>query len=114
MLYHFFTWLNKHYNVPGAGLFQYQTFRIAMAILLSLLIATIYGKKIIVFLQKKQIGESVRDLGLEGQMQKKRNTNNGWLNHFVKHFNTNIVGVPFFCICPSSPKSLTLSPICFF
>lgn len=71
MLYHLFTWLNKHYNVPGAGLFQYQTFRIAMAILLSLVIATVYGKKIIVYLQKKQIGESVRDLGLEGQMQKK-------------------------------------------
>ena len=71
MLYHLFTWLNKHYNVPGAGLFQYQTFRIAMAILLSLVIATVYGKRIIVYLQKKQIGESVRDLGLEGQMQKK-------------------------------------------
>ena len=71
MLYHLFTWLNKHYNVPGAGLFQYQTFRISMAILLSLIIATVFGKKIIVYLQKKQIGESVRDLGLEGQMQKK-------------------------------------------
>ena len=71
MLYHLFTWLNKHYNVPGAGLFQYQTFRIAMAILLSLIIATVFGKKIIIYLQKKQIGESVRDLGLEGQMQKK-------------------------------------------
>jgi phospho-N-acetylmuramoyl-pentapeptide-transferase len=71
MLYHLFTWLNKHYNVPGAGLFQYQTFRIAMAILLSLIIATVFGKKIIIYLQRKQIGESVRDLGLEGQMQKK-------------------------------------------
>jgi len=71
MLYHLFTWLNKHYNVPGAGLFQYQTFRIAMAIILSLIIATVFGKKIIIYLQKKQIGESVRDLGLEGQMQKK-------------------------------------------
>lgn len=71
MLYHLFTWLNKQYNIPGAGLFQYQTFRIAMAILLSLIIATVYGKRIIVYLQKKQIGESVRDLGLEGQMQKK-------------------------------------------
>ncbi len=71
MLYHLFTWLDKQYNVPGAGLFQYQTFRIAMAILLSLVIATVYGKRIIVYLQKKQIGESVRDLGLEGQMQKK-------------------------------------------
>jgi len=71
MLYHLFNWLNKHYNVPGSGLFQYQTFRIAMSILLSLIIATVFGKKIIVYLQKKQIGESVRDLGLEGQMQKK-------------------------------------------
>ena len=71
MLYYFFTWLQEHYNFPGAGLFQYLTFRIAMAIVLSLLIATIYGHRLIIFLQKKQIGESVRDLGLEGQMQKK-------------------------------------------
>ncbi len=71
MLYHLFDWLNKHYQIPGAGLFQYQTFRIAMAILLSLFIATVYGKRIILFLQKKQIGESVRDLGLAGQIQKK-------------------------------------------
>lgn len=71
MLYHLFTWLGKEYNVPGIGVFQYQTFRIAMAILLSLVIATVYGRRIINYLQKKQIGESVRDLGLEGQMQKK-------------------------------------------
>lgn len=71
MLYHLFTWLKQEYNIPGAGVFQFQTFRIAMAVLLSLVIATVYGKRIILFLQKKQIGESVRDLGLEGQMQKK-------------------------------------------
>ncbi len=71
MLYHLFTWLNKEFHIPGAGLFQFLTFRIAMAILLSLIIATVYGKRIILYLQKKQIGESVRDLGLEGQMQKK-------------------------------------------
>ena len=53
MLYHLFTWLNKHYNVPGAGLFQYQTFRIAMAILLSLIIATVYGKRDNCLLTKK-------------------------------------------------------------
>ena len=47
MLYHLFTWLDKNYDVPGAGLFQYQTFRISMAILLSLVIATVYGRKII-------------------------------------------------------------------
>jgi phospho-N-acetylmuramoyl-pentapeptide-transferase len=71
MLYHLFTWLKQEFNVPGAGLFQFLTFRIAMAVLLSLLIATVYGKRIILLLQKKQIGESVRELGLEGQVQKK-------------------------------------------
>ncbi|MBS1638733.1 MAG: phospho-N-acetylmuramoyl-pentapeptide-transferase [Bacteroidetes bacterium] len=71
MLYYLFTWLQKNYHISGLGLFQYLTFRIAMAVLLSLVIATVYGKRIIVFLQKKQIDESVRDLGLEGQMQKK-------------------------------------------
>jgi len=71
MLYQLFSWLKQNYNMPGSGLFQYLTFRIAMAILFSLLITTIYGKKIILFLQRKQIGESVRELGLEGQTQKK-------------------------------------------
>lgn len=71
MLYHLFSWLSKSFHLPGAGLFQFLTFRIAMAVVLSLLIATIYGKKIIEFLRNKQIGETVRDLGLEGQMQKK-------------------------------------------
>ncbi|HET8736680.1 MAG TPA: phospho-N-acetylmuramoyl-pentapeptide-transferase [Pricia sp.] len=70
MLYYLFEYLEKEYQVPGAGLFQFITFRAAMAILFSLLIATVYGKRIIEFLQKKQIGESVRDLGLEGQKQK--------------------------------------------
>ncbi|HEX3024568.1 MAG TPA: phospho-N-acetylmuramoyl-pentapeptide-transferase, partial [Chitinophagaceae bacterium] len=71
MLYYFFTWLQEHYNFPGAGLFQFLTFRIAMAIVLSLLIATIYGKRLILFLQRKQIGETVRELGLQGEQQKK-------------------------------------------
>ncbi|MCX6264699.1 MAG: phospho-N-acetylmuramoyl-pentapeptide-transferase [Bacteroidetes bacterium] len=71
MLYYLFSWLSKTFHLPGAGLFQFLTFRIAMAIILSLLIATIYGKKIIVFLRNRQIGETVRDLGLEGQIQKK-------------------------------------------
>lgn len=71
MLYQLFTWLNKTFHLPGLGLFQFLTFRIAMAVLLSLVIATVFGKKIILYLQKKQIGESVRDLGLEGQLQKK-------------------------------------------
>jgi phospho-N-acetylmuramoyl-pentapeptide-transferase len=71
MLYQLFAWLKETFNIPGAGLFQFLTFRIAMAILLSLLIATVYGKRIILFLQKKQIGESVRELGLQGEQQKK-------------------------------------------
>ena len=70
MLYYLFDYLEKQYQLPGASLFQFTTFRAAMAILFSLLIATAYGKRIIVFLQKKQIGESIRDLGLEGQKQK--------------------------------------------
>ncbi len=71
MLYYLFNWLNKEFHVPGAGLFQFLTFRIAMSVILSLVIATVYGKRIILFLKKKQIGESVRDLGLAGQEQKK-------------------------------------------
>ncbi|SDE89151.1 Phospho-N-acetylmuramoyl-pentapeptide-transferase [Pricia antarctica] len=70
MLYYLFEYLEKEYQLPGASLFQFTTFRAAMAILFSLLIATAYGKRIIVFLQRKQIGESIRDLGLEGQKQK--------------------------------------------
>jgi phospho-N-acetylmuramoyl-pentapeptide-transferase len=71
MLYQLFSWLDKTFNIPGLGAFQFLTFRIAMAILMSLFIATVYGKKIILFLQHKQIGETVRDLGLAGEQQKK-------------------------------------------
>ncbi len=70
MLYYLFEYLEKEYQLPGAGLFQFLTFRAGMSVLLSLLIAMVYGKRIILFLQKKQIGETVRDLGLEGQKQK--------------------------------------------
>src|SRR6478672_7445736 len=71
MLYYFFTWLSKEFNISGAGLFQYITFRAAMAIVLSLFIATVYGKRLINFLRHNQIGESVRDLGLAGEQMKK-------------------------------------------
>ncbi|QEE48251.1 phospho-N-acetylmuramoyl-pentapeptide-transferase [Flavobacterium alkalisoli] len=70
MLYYLFDYLDKHLNVPGAGVFQYITFRSGMAVILSLLISTVFGKKIINFLRKQQIGETVRELGLEGQAQK--------------------------------------------
>ena len=71
MLYQLFSWLDKTFNIQGLGAFQFLTFRIAMAILMSLFIATVYGKKIILFLQRKQIGETVRELGLAGEQQKK-------------------------------------------
>lgn len=70
MLYYLFEYLDK-LNLPGAGVFQYISFRSAMAILTSLFISMFIGKKIIRILQKKQIGETIRNLGLEGQVQKK-------------------------------------------
>lgn len=69
MLYYLFTYLNK-LNVPGAGLFDFITFRAGMSMLTAVLISAIFGKRIIKFIQRKQIGETVRDLGLEGQMKK--------------------------------------------
>ncbi len=70
MLYYLFEYLEKQFQFPGASVFQYITFRAAVAIILSLLISTIFGKKIINYLQRQQVGESVRDLGLEGQIEK--------------------------------------------
>jgi len=71
MLYHLFTYLREHFAMAGAGLFQFITFRAAMAIILSLVITLVFGKKLINYLRKKQIGETVRDLGLEGEKAKK-------------------------------------------
>ncbi|MFH4964891.1 phospho-N-acetylmuramoyl-pentapeptide-transferase [Gaetbulibacter sp. M235] len=70
MLYYLFDYLEKQFQLPGASLFGFITFRAAAAIILSLLISTIYGKRIIRFLLKQQVGETIRDLGLEGQQQK--------------------------------------------
>jgi phospho-N-acetylmuramoyl-pentapeptide-transferase len=70
MLYYLFDYLDKHFDFPGAGVFRYITFRSGMAVLLSLLISTVFGKRIINFLRRQQIGETVRELGLEGQSQK--------------------------------------------
>ncbi|MGZ5189627.1 MAG: phospho-N-acetylmuramoyl-pentapeptide-transferase [Flavisolibacter sp.] len=72
MLYHLFEWFKtENINIPGRELFSFITFRVLLAVILSLFIATVYGKKLINFLIKKQIGESVRDLGLAGEQQKK-------------------------------------------
>jgi phospho-N-acetylmuramoyl-pentapeptide-transferase len=70
MFYYLFSYLDHEYNLIGAGVFQYISFRAGMAALLSLLVTITYGKTLIKFLQRKQVGESVRDLGLEGQKAK--------------------------------------------
>lgn len=70
MLYYLFDYLDKTLDIPGTGVFQYITFRSGLAVILSLLISTIYGKKIIEFLRNQQVGETIRELGLEGQTKK--------------------------------------------
>lgn len=70
MLYYLFEYLDQYFKIPGAGVFQYITFRSGMAVIFSLLISIIYGKRIINYLRKLQIGETVRELGLEGQKEK--------------------------------------------
>lgn len=70
MLYYLFRYLDNTYDFPGAGVFQYISFRAAMAIITSLIISLIFGKSIIRYLHRKQVGETVRDLGLEGQKEK--------------------------------------------
>ena len=74
MLYHLFDWITQHWKVsrfPGSSLFQFITFRVMLAVILSLVVSTVFGKKIIALLEKKQLGETVRDLGLPGETQKK-------------------------------------------
>jgi len=70
MLYYLFQYLDKAFDFPGAGVFQYISFRAALALITSLIISLIFGKRIINFIRKKQIGETIRELGLEGQSQK--------------------------------------------
>src|SRR5690554_3805061 len=71
MLYHLFDYIDKVFNLPGAGVFQYTTFRAAMAAVFSLMITIIFGKIIIDWIRRQQIGETVRELGLQGQNEKK-------------------------------------------
>lgn len=70
MLYYLFDWLNNSLDAPGTGVFQYISFRAAAAVITSLLITIVFGKRLINFLKKKQVGETVRDLGLQGQKEK--------------------------------------------
>ncbi len=71
MLYYLFDYLERQFDLFGAGVFRYISFRAGMAVIISLVISTIYGKRLINMLRRLQVGESIRDLGLEGQMQKK-------------------------------------------
>ena len=71
MLYYLFRYLHEHYHLAGTGVFQYTTFRAGLAVFTSLLIAQIFGGRLINVLQRKQVGETVRDLGLQGQSEKK-------------------------------------------
>ena len=71
MLYYLFEYLNHHFDFPGAGVFKYISFRASLAFIASLLFALFIGKRLIVVLQNKQVGETIRDLGLEGEAQKK-------------------------------------------
>ncbi len=70
MLYYLFQYLDTAYDIPGTGVFQFISFRAALAVLTSLIISLIFGKSLINMLRKKQVGETVRDLGLQGQVQK--------------------------------------------
>jgi phospho-N-acetylmuramoyl-pentapeptide-transferase len=70
MLYYLFEFLESEYQLPGATLFRFLTFRAGMSVLLSLILATVYGKRIIRLLRNRQVGETIRDLGLEGQQEK--------------------------------------------
>ena len=71
MLYSFFRYLDEMYDVPGSGMFQYISFRSALAVILALLITIIFGRSIIRMLRRRQIGEEIRDLGLDGQLSKR-------------------------------------------
>lgn len=70
MLYYLFDWLQENWKIPGSGLFQYISFRTAIAVIMSLIITTVFGSRLINLLHKKQVGETIRDLGLEGEKKK--------------------------------------------
>lgn len=70
MLYYLFTYLDRVFDFPGAGVFHYISFRTALALISSLVVTTVYGQRLIMYLRRKQVGETVRNLGLEGQMEK--------------------------------------------
>ena len=81
MLYQLFDWLKQiQIKVPGGALFQYITFRVLLAVIMSLVISMLFGRRLINRLSQLQVGESVRELGLEGE-HKKRHTHYGWYHY---------------------------------
>ena len=93
MLYYLFEFLETQYNLPGAGLFDYLSFRAAVSVIISLIISVVFGKRIIEYLRKRQIGENVRKLGLEGEEKKIWYANNGWTNNNYSNYNSSIINV---------------------
>jgi phospho-N-acetylmuramoyl-pentapeptide-transferase len=71
MLYYLFRYLHEHFHLPGTGVFQYTTFRAGLSVIVSLLIAQLFGGRLIRVLQRRQVGETIRELGLQGQNEKK-------------------------------------------
>jgi phospho-N-acetylmuramoyl-pentapeptide-transferase len=98
MLYHLFTHLREIYDLPGAGLFSFVSFRAGMSLMTSLVVGILLGKRIIERLQLKQVGEIVRDLGLEGQMNKQGTPTMGGFSQ------------PSCCRPSCSPTSPTCTP----
>jgi phospho-N-acetylmuramoyl-pentapeptide-transferase len=90
MLYHLFTYLKQHFDIPGAGVFYFISFRAALAIILSLIISLVYGKRLIKYLHRKQIGETVRDLGLAGEKQNS-GTDDGWYHYHSSYIDSDII-----------------------
>lgn len=112
MFYYLFEYLET-LDFPGAGMFQYISFRSAMAVIFSLIISLLFGKRIIRVLQRKQIGEAVRDLGLKGQDQKKGTPSMGGLIILTSILVPNrAVWRPWECVCDPDANYNRLAWIC--
>ena len=96
MLYYLFRYLEEHFNFPGAGVFEFSSFRAIMAIIVSLMISLLFGKTLIEKLRKKQVGETIRELGLEGQAEKKGTPTMGGLIIIAA------ILIPTLLVCPSA------------
>lgn len=100
MLYYLFTYLDERFDIPGAGLFQFISFRAACSIILSLTISLIFGKRLIAMLRRRQVGETVRDLGLEGQKAKEGTPTMGGIDHSgCHHYSHFVIRKTQQCVC---------------